>query len=346
MIKLCYSIIPLLFFVQFSFSQGKTERRNRSAHAFSFQVNEHVKTDIKLEYNAAGNPLYYTSHLATDVCSDGLCKPISITIQWNLLGQFNAYQTDEEHELTKFDHIVLTAEDHKKLHSILSDTSSILRDYKVEDMIDTTSTVYSLKLDAVTGATSKTFDGVTVEGALYTVYTLWHFVNGDVRKEMLKHTQALISDAFVLYMMNSKNRDEVGFIFENMSDSQRQKFLPEIIKLVSNPDDYIPHFALAQLRDKTLANYAHQHLLLSYFPSTASSVQNALLERFKMIKLDSESLELLINSIPSLNATQINKAFAIVENNKAAFNQKLIRKLEILAKNENKAIAQKASRLL
>ncbi len=346
MFKSFYGLIVLLFLFQFSFAQRKTEKGNKSAHAFSFQVNEQVKTDIKLVYNAVGNPLFYTSHLETDVCSDGLCKPISITIHWNLLGQFHTYQTDEKHQLTKFDHIELTAEDHKRLHSILSDTTSILRDYKVEDMIDAKSSVYSLKLDAVTGATSKTFDGATVEGALYTVYTLWHFINGDVRKEILKHTQSLLTDTFVLHMMNSNNRDYVSFIFENMSDLQLRKFLRETIKLVSNGDDYIPHFALAQLTDKALGDYYNQHLLLSYFPNTASSVQNTLLERFKYIKLDSESLELLINSIQRLNDEQIGKAFTIINKNKVAFNQKLIGKLKSLSKDNNQVIALKASKLL
>ncbi|MEJ5961439.1 hypothetical protein [Pedobacter immunditicola] len=327
-----YGLITLLFFVQFSFAQGKAEQGNKSVHAFWFQVNDLVKTEIKLESNEVGNPKLYTSHLQTDVCSDGLCKPINITIEWNLLGHFHGYKTDQKHVLTKFDHVELTAEDHKKLHQILSDTASILRDYKVEDMIDTTSFVRSLKIDAVTGATSKTFDGVTVEGALYTVYTLWHFINGDVRKNILNHTRSLLSDSFVQYMLKSDDRDQISFILANITDLQRQAFLPEIIKLVSHPDDYIPHFALAQLTDKTLSNYSNQHLLLGYIPNVAPHLQNAILDRLKNVKLDNKGLASLINSMPGLKATQMNKAFTIIENNKTALNKKLLKEIENLPK--------------
>src|SRR5690606_13440718 len=156
-------------------------------HAFDFQVNEFTAVSVDLAYTPSGDPVFYSSHLETDVCSDGLCKPVSITIHWDLLGRFLSYHTDKRHRLTKFDHIELTEEDHAQLHRILSDTSSVLRDYQVEDMIDTAVHLQSRKLDAVTGATSKTFDGATVEGALYTVYTLWHFTNGDIRKRILEH---------------------------------------------------------------------------------------------------------------------------------------------------------------
>src|SRR5690606_6322691 len=149
------------------------------------------------EKTATGDAVSCSAYLETDVCSDELCKPVYITIRWDLLGRFLSYHTDKQHRLTKFDHVELTKDDHARLHAILSDTASILRDYKVEDMIDTTVQLQSLKVDAVTGATSKTFDGATVEGALYTVYTLWHFTNGPVRKRIVEHTASLLSDRFL-----------------------------------------------------------------------------------------------------------------------------------------------------
>jgi len=341
-----YGFILLVLTAQFCFGQKKADEMNTSVHVFDVRVNEYVEVGINLEYNTDGNPTFYSSHLETDVCSDGLCKPISITIHWDLLGNFRSYYTDANNALTKFDHVELTKADHEKLHEILSDTSSILRDYNVEDMIDTTTKLQSHKLDAITGATSKTFDGATVEGALYTVYTLWHFTNGDVRKKILHHTESLVNDSFVNYMLHSNDRDYTSFIFKNMNEEQINKFLPDILELVGNKDDYIPHFALAHLDEASLSNSNIQHRLIGYISKVSSHVQNALLDKLSNAKLDMKSLEFLMNSLHDIHGLQITKAFSLLDNNKSSLNNNLINQLKGLSKSEVKEISRGAKSLL
>jgi len=344
--KPLYGLVLLLLASQFSLAQGRSGQEGRSVHAFGFHANDSLDVEVNLGYSAEGNPVSYSAHLQTDVCSDGLCKPVSISIQWDLLGNFHSYSTDQGHRLTKFDHVELTAQDHRQLHRILSDTASILRDYEVEDMIDTTVHLQSFKLDAVTGATSKTFDGATVEGALYTVYTLWHFTNGPVRKRILEHTRSLLSDSFVRYMLHSGNRDYVAFIFKNLTGEQRGKFVPDILELISNRDTYIPHFALAQLSDSILANYSYQHEILRYLPTVNSSVKNVLLERFQTLKLDGLGLAMLMSFVSELQENQILNVFSIIENNKSQLHKGLIKQLEALLNSSNKIIAQQAKIIL
>ncbi len=341
-----WGCILIFLWVSSSCAQEREQPIVKSVPAFRFEVNEQVEVDVFLNYTEHGDPFFYSAHLETDVCSDGLCKPISITVRWDLLGRFLSYHTDETHKLTKFDHVELTAEDHAQLHKILADTASVLRDYEVEDMIDTSTHIHSLQVDAVTRPTSTTFDGTTVEGALYTVYTLWHFTNGPIRRQLVEHTRSILSDSFVKYILHSGNRDYIAFIFKTISPTQYDRFIADIIELVGNHDEYIPHFALAQLRDNILSDPSCQRVLLAFFLPAANPVKNALLTRLAAVPLDSKSLEQLLSFLPGRPENQVIAIFSLLENNKSQLDKKLIKKVSDLASNSDYFIASQAKNLL
>ena len=320
---------------------------DKAVPAFHFKVNDSVEVDVDLTYKEAGYPAFYTAQLETGVCSDGLCKPINIQVSWNLLGQFIAYYTADGYGLTKFDHIAFTEEDHKQLHRILSDTAAILRDYKVEDMIDTAVFLPSQQIDAVTRPTSLTFSAATVEGALYTVYTLWHFTNGAIRAKIKAHTRSFMSDdAVVKNMLASNNRDYVSFVFKHMTEEQHNRLASDIVKLVGSKDSYIPHFALAQLGDTVLSAARIQQTLLVYFPAADNALKNALLDRLASVPMDAEAMIALLSSLPNLQEQQVTKAFAIIENNKPRIDEKIRGKLEILSRSPDRTMARQARNTL
>ncbi|HMR19464.1 MAG TPA: hypothetical protein PKA53_09215 [Sphingobacterium sp.] len=328
---------------RFSSAQEGNLSAGKSVLAFQYTDNEGVNADVYLHYTPTDNPDHYTAYLATDVCSDGLCKPVNITIQWDLLGRFSSYHTEEMYMLTKFDHIALTDEDHRQLHKILSDTTSVLRDYRVEDMIDSSAHVQSHQVvDAVTRATSVIFDGATVEGALYTVYTLWHFTNGPIRKRIFEHTRTLFSEPVAKHMLYSGNRDYVAFVFKNTSSAQRETFTADILNLIKDPDEYIPHFALGQLTDNMLSMPLWQHKLLDFLTVTSATVKNAVLSRLRDIKVDSVGLDKLLAVLPGLGGNQIGAVFSIVEKNKSQLSENNVKKIEALSQHADANIARHA----
>jgi len=320
---------------------------NKTVPAFHFKVNDSVEVDVDLTYKEAGYPASYTAHLETDVCSDGLCKPVNLQISWNLLGQFIAYHTADGYALTKFDHIAFTEDDHKQLHRILSDTAAILRDYEVNDMIDTDVYLRSRQIDAVTRPTSLTFSAATVEGALYTVYTLWHFTNGAIRAKIKAYTRSFMSDdAVVKNMLASNNRDYVNFVFKHMTEEQHNRLGSDIVKLVGSKDPYIPHFALAQLGDTVLSAARIQKELLVYFPAADNALKNALLDRLASVPMDAGAMIVLLSSLSNLQEQQVTKALAIIENNKPRIDNRVREQLEVLSGDENRKIAQQARNTL
>lgn len=337
----------LMLWLGGSSSAQDAKTSNKIIPAFHFEVNDSVAVDVDLTYTKKGYPMYYTAHLETGVCSDGLCKPISITIRWDLLGQFISYHTASWYSLTKFDHIEFTDKDHDQLHRILSDTAAILRDYEVDDMIDTDVYLRSQQIDAVTRPTSPTFSAATVEGALYTVYTLWHFTNGPIRSRMRVFTTSLMSDsAMVKNMLNSGNRDYVGFVLKNITEEQHRQLSNDIIKLISSKDTYIPHFALAQLKDSIMSLPDYQQQLVTYFPHIDNSVKNALLDRLATVQLDRNTVLTLLSILSSLSESQIRKIFSIIGNNKVRIDKEIREKLTLLSHGPDHNIAQQARNTL
>lgn len=272
-------------------------------------------------------PLFYAAHIATGVCSDGLCKPVDLMIYWDLLGNFETYQTTPGSPLTKFDHIEFTTDDHKKLQKILADKSSMLKDYEAEDMVDKTIKVHSNKLDAVTGATSKTFQDVIVPGAVYTVHILWHTTNGPLSGKILAHTKGLLNDTLVRQMLTSDRTTYKDFIFNHLSKTELSRFTPELITLIGDKDPFVPHFAMAKLSEDVWTNPSHQEAILTYFPSASLEVKNAMLGKFADKKLSEGGLRLLISAAPKLNKVQMQKLLVIVENNNAVLTEDLKREL-------------------
>jgi hypothetical protein len=297
--------------------------------AFAFIGMKDLNTTVYLLSDEAARPLRYTAHIATGVCSDGLCKPVDLVLCWDLLGNFESYKTPPGSPLTKFDHIEFTAEDHKKLKKILADKSSMLKDYEAEDMVDKTVKVYSNKLDAVTGATSKTFQDVIVPGAVYTVHTLWHIANGPVSDRILNYTKGLLDDKLIRQMLKSDRPVYKDFIFSQLSQTELSRFTAELIMLIGDKDPFVPHFAMAKLTDEVWNNPVHQEAILKYFVSASLEVQNAMLHKLADKKLNTNGLRLMTSAATRLNKTQVQKLLIIVENNKSSMTEDL--KKELLA---------------
>lgn len=343
-----FLVFHLLFVCFFTLcAQTKSESPERTKLAFSYTWQENKPVRVYLQYSPVNMPDYYFTQLKTGVCSDGLCKPINIQIRWDLLGRFLTYHTEERYVLTKFDHVRFTDEDHRQLHKILADTASILRDYKVEDMIDSATYVKSQQIDAVTRPTSPTFENVTVDGALYTVYTLWHFANSSIRKSILGHTKALLSDSLVIIqMLQSARRDYVSFVLKTLETKKIHRFSKYIMNLVGHHDEYIPHFALSYLSDRLLTEPYWQQQLMLNFAEAASSLKNAVLARLKGIPLNNSSINILLLSLEKMSESQINAAFGIIDKNKTQLDDSTKTRLMALSKNSNSTISSHAIRLL
>jgi hypothetical protein len=194
---------PMFFLLGNEWNQVKTKEV-----AFQFDGKDSLATHtMEVLRDSIGFPILFFSDIKTPVCADGKCQLARLKIYWDLLGDYAGFAIDPTNPLTKYDHDPFDKKDYQKLHRLLSDQYSILQRKKMEDL------VVKKKIEA-TKETSKFVDGVTsatkaeikeavVEGGLYSCFTLWHLVHGQVSGKIANFTQTFNQDTLNTYFLYS-----------------------------------------------------------------------------------------------------------------------------------------------
>lgn len=175
---------------------------------------------------------FYYSSIKTTVCNDSLCQLVSLILYWDLAGYFTNFDTLTGKPLTKYDHLPFTAQDYLKLQMTLSEENSILGEKTRDELLDKNLTRYSEKIDAVTAATAREIRASVVEGALYSTYTLWHLINGEIKEKIRNYTLSNYSDEIAGQLLNSGNPQTLIFGLKNLDESYYFDHFEEILGMM------------------------------------------------------------------------------------------------------------------
>lgn len=149
--------------------------------------------DCKLIENrdSTGQTIDFYMDVQSVICLNGECKIVDVRLQWDRMGAYEKYSLAEGVELEKKDGLPFEEEDYVKLQEILSDKKSPLLGYELSEVVNTKS---DTNIDGISGATILTDPTVSVKGAAWTCYTLWHWANGDLQniiKEITGNTASV-----------------------------------------------------------------------------------------------------------------------------------------------------------
>ncbi len=122
----------------------------------------------------------YFADVDSVICGDGQCEIITVRLVWDAIGQFSRYEFPKGGDLTKKSHKKFTPADHEKLRSILSNPDSALKDVDPKAVVAPGGNPDDPEVDGSSGATLLSDQSAIVPGAVYTCYTLWHWVNGEI----------------------------------------------------------------------------------------------------------------------------------------------------------------------
>lgn len=212
-----------------------------------------LEHELYLLSGETGEPLMFYSDIITPVCIDGLCKPVYIELYWNLVGNYAGYGVYEELPLTKFDHDEFVAADHQKLHQLLLDNGSVLSRKKLEDLFDknaepTKKVEYKgEEVDAVSGATLKEIKESIIEGALYSCYTLWHLVHGEVTKKIESHLGSIYSEELEHSFLHSNYEDYHFYALKQMEAEAFEQHLSRITEIFRTDKPLIRSYILKKM---------------------------------------------------------------------------------------------------
>lgn len=274
-------------------------------------------------------PELFSSYIETPVCSDTLCNLMNIRIYWTLSGSYLGFDTIPGKPLTKNDHLKFNAVDFQKLHQMLCDEQSILRRRHKDDLFDKEATRVSTVVDAVTGATAMEVKEVTVDGAVYSSYTIYHLVHSQLSGVIKNYVKDSLLTQLDKRLSTSSRVDERMFFWQLIPATnffQYQKEITETIEMAS-PKDRL--FLMKKIPDTMwtspdflvqIARLGQQFDIysLSFFLSQLKSTP----------AIPLECLSLLGNQIKSFSQNQLNAYLLLLENNPAALQQKSL--LELL----------------
>ena len=174
--------------------------------------------ELKIAHTENRTPKLYCTELLTSVCETGQCYLVKVNIFWDLTGSYMGFSLPTGEMLTKLDHKPFTDADYHKLDRILKDQHWPLARYPISELVSESdhdaatidrktttapvngvldlgnNTLFDKEVDAYSGATAPfVTEEDNISGALYTIYTLWDFIDDpNIIASLQKYTSSLI----------------------------------------------------------------------------------------------------------------------------------------------------------
>lgn len=190
---------------------------------FYIEVDATGKQQINMLVNQDKEPVLYTADVSTPVCADGECKLMNIKFYWTLLGEYAGFDRYPMMPLTKYDHDEFLSEDYQKLHELLADDKSLLGRRTILQLVEKPKMRTVNGVDAISGATITRVKEAVVSGALYSCYTAWHLVHGDIQELLKENTLSVLNEKMTINMLYSSNQEYQIFAMDNIDDIKHKE---------------------------------------------------------------------------------------------------------------------------
>ena len=265
--------------------------------AFSFVTTEFaVENSIQICTDSSRIPFQYEAEINLPVCDDTLCANVILILYWDLAGNYKGFDAIPGKPLTKFDHIRFDSSDYQKLDQILKNRNSMLRILNKEDLIDKSVRVKSNVVDAVTGATPKTIKNSVVEGAVYSSFTLWHFVNGAIKEKMAGFTQGIYSEPVARQLLLSDNYETQLFALRKLSEKDFEIHSDLLFEVIGQSAPIIKAYIIAKM-PLPFENIGKNKQLIALFPELDDYSKSIFLNRITTEEKVALSMLPLVNPI-------------------------------------------------
>ncbi len=177
--------------------------------------------------NAHGKPISFSMKVQSVVCGDSQCRIDMVQIVWDPIGRYQRFSLAPGVALEKAKGANFTEKDYEKLHTILANATSPLKEVYKEEVVGT---VGSEGIDALSGETIILDKTAYVKGAVWTCYSLWHWVHGSVQNKI----RAITGKSFSLKQLttNLKNEDKAFQYYALEQLGQRKTYTQQYTEQV------------------------------------------------------------------------------------------------------------------
>ncbi|MEM6801146.1 MAG: hypothetical protein AAF696_07060 [Bacteroidota bacterium] len=207
-----------------SFSQTEIEHKIEIIHK-GISVTEKVECSLIEVRNIDNEAKYFFMHVSTVVCGDSICRVDTVKLYWDRYARFERLVLPEEVELEKAEGKAFTKGDYEKLNYVLREKDSPLKDLFADQMVGTLS---SEGVDAASRASISINKKDYVEGAVWTCYSLWHWVHGDTKEIIRDLSGDATSSAELISLLSSHEKELAYYAIEQLK--RRKEYSTEIIE--------------------------------------------------------------------------------------------------------------------
>jgi hypothetical protein len=267
-----------------------------------------IANDTLIQYlSKEGYPISYTRHLRTGVCFDNKCRPLDISLRWNVTGRYLGFELPEKEFLSKYDHDPFSEAEYQRLHAILTDSLSALKNFHYNEIVPKADSSYQ-KVDAISGATSANVLDHVVEGAAFTTYKLWHLVYGSAQREVEALTRQRLSPELIQLILNSSHpSDKIWALNHIRGFIQPTPTLQQsVLSYIDGKDYNLTERALHSITPTDLESDTLQGTLVQKILETSYSTQKLLITKLnEASELDATARITLAKNMSSLSGQLI-----------------------------------------
>lgn len=276
-----------------------------------------LQHQVWLLKNEKGQARLFYAPITTPVCIDGKCKPVHITLYWNLIGNYVGYALPPTIPLSKYDHESFEPTDYSRLHDLLLDDKSVLKRKKLEDLFDKSAAIKEKvtykgeEIDAVTGATKKEIKASLVAGALYSCYTLWHLAHGPVKDSIESYTIEQKPELIENYLLYTPYRDYQHFAVRQLDTIAILRNVERVVELVERTAPLTRSYLLKKLPKSVFADSLHSVALYRQIPALDLNTKTLLVKNLAFAHANAKRT--LFSHITLLSKNQVKRALAFLE---------------------------------
>lgn len=306
-----------------------------------------LQADTLYQINSrAGTPIAYYTTVIQEVCYDEKCRLLHVNVYWNITGRYLGIELPAGEFLSKAEHEPFSRHEYDQLNVILADSLSPLANLLHSELAPGDRAVLA-GVDGITSATSAEVSRYVVPGAAYTTYTLWHYVYGKVREQVISRTEKVLSPELILNILNSRDRSDVYWMLDRLKDKPISPDVADKLLSLIRGDDY-------NLSLKTIQSISPVHLavdtmqfgLFDAFMNAEYSLKNLILSNFLDAPVLHDTVALrFAEQLNTLNGEPLTRVFMLFERHRVT-DLSVLKYISALLTRQNTFVSDKAYQYL
>jgi hypothetical protein len=196
---------------------SQTELRVQLIHPGISRTEPVERTLVRVQGNDLRPDQYYMD-VDSVFCRGTVCRVVKVRLYWDELGFYDRLELTRDGAIGKGQGEPFTGRDYQQLDRVLSNRQTRVWDINLETI--GLVQVGEGMVDAVSSATVVLDKSEYVEGAAWTCYTLWHWVNGGVHQVIRNSTASDLTLTELRAMTGSHEAERQAFAVEQLRVQQ------------------------------------------------------------------------------------------------------------------------------